>query len=130
MKLFFEICKEFFDLLYLPFVSDIIENEIIREDLDNEELDQEKGYKEEKENLDYEYIENDQQENHQFIPDIQYNHRHHKENKDIEENKHTEENKDIEEKEYDEDFCGYEFFRQIISFIHAQIYKQLNDKRE
>jgi hypothetical protein len=41
MKLFFEVCKEFFDLLYLPFVSDIIENEIIGEELD--ELNKDKN---------------------------------------------------------------------------------------
>jgi hypothetical protein len=45
MKLFFEVCKEFFDLLYLPFVSDIIEKEIIGEKY-NENLDEEKGYQE------------------------------------------------------------------------------------
>jgi hypothetical protein len=42
MKLFFEVCKEFFDLLYLPFISDIIENEIIKEEFDEEKREEEK----------------------------------------------------------------------------------------
>jgi len=126
MKLFFEICKEFFDLLYLPYVSDVIENEIIREDFD-EELDEEKGYKEqtyigereqdnqdEKDNQDYEYIENDEQENNREKHDIE-------EKNDIEEN--------IEEKEHYEDFCSCEFFIQTLSIINARIYKQLNNNK-
>jgi len=119
MKLFFEICKEFFDLLYLPYVSDIIENEIIREDLDNEELDQEKGYKEDDnqdyyETQDYEYIQNDDQDNHE---DIQYN----PEKKDIEES--------IEEDNDDKEICECEFFRQTLSIINARIYKFINDNK-
>lgn len=57
MKLFFEVCKEFFDLLYLPFVSDIIENEIIGEKLDelNHGFDEEKGYQVEEDNLVIQY---------------------------------------------------------------------------
>jgi len=124
MKLFFEICKEFFDLLYLPFLSDIIENEI----LSNEELHEEKGYKEvsdieEQENQyhdetqDYEYIQNNDQDNHhQLIPDIQYN----PEKKDIEES--------IEDND-DKEICECEFFRQTLSIINARIYKFINDNK-
>jgi hypothetical protein len=107
MKLFFEICKEFFDLLYLPYVSDIIENEIIREDFD-EELDEEKGYKEQ-ENRDDEYIQDEKQENHE---DIQYKQEKQQGKQDIE-----------------EDFCRCEFFRQIVSIINARIYKFINDNK-
>jgi hypothetical protein len=125
MKLFFEICKEFFDLLYLPFVSDIIENDIIREDLDNEELDEEKCYKEvsdieeeethyHDENQDYEYIQNDERDNHE---DIQYN----QEKKDIEES--------IEDDNDDKEICECEFFRQTLSIINARIYKFINDNK-
>ncbi len=121
MKLFFEICKEFFDLLYLPYVSDIIENDIISEDVDDE-FDEEKGYREvehiqeEKEEEDYENIQEKQ-----LIPDIQYR-------QDIQ---YSEEKQDIEEniQEDDEVFCSCEFFRQIVSIINARIYKQLNDNK-
>ena len=121
MKLFFEICKEFFDLLYLPYVSDIIENEIISEDVDDE-FDEEKGYREvvhiqeEKEEEDYENIQEKQ-----LIPDIQYR-------QDIQ---CREEKQDIEEniQEDDEVFCSCEFLRQLVSIINARIYKQLNDNK-
>ena len=103
MKLFFEICKEFFDLLYLPAVSDIIENEIIKDDLE-EELDEEKGAT---------YIE--EREEQEEKKDIQEN------NQDIQEKK------DIEEE--DEDVCSCEFFIQSLSIINARIYKQLNDNK-
>jgi hypothetical protein len=118
MKLFFEICKEFFDLLYLPYVSDIIENEIIREEVD-EELDEEKGFIEEKENEDYqenqhyEYIQDEKQENHQ---DIQYNQEKQQGKQDIEEDDN-------------EEFCECEFFRQMVSIINARIYKFINDNK-
>jgi hypothetical protein len=124
MKLFFEICKEFFDLLYLPFVSDIIENEIIKEEFE-EELDEEKGFneksykedsyieesyikdiREEQEKKDYEHIQNDEQENNQYIQEKQ----------------------DNEENNY-EDVCSCEFFIQTLSIINARIYKQLNDNK-
>jgi hypothetical protein len=64
MKLFFEICKEFFDLLYLPFVSDIIENDIIREELDelNKDFDEENGYQVEEDNLVIQYDGENQEE--------------------------------------------------------------------
>jgi hypothetical protein len=124
MKLFFEICKEFFDLLYLPFVSDIIENEIIKEEFE-EELDEEKGYKEvsyiedireEQKNQDYEYIQEEDNIRH-----IQNN----QEKQDIKD-KH-----DIEEniKEDNEDVCSCEFFIKTLSIINARIYKQLNDNK-
>jgi hypothetical protein len=122
MKLFFEICKEFFELLYLPVVSDIIENEIIKEEF-HEELDEEKGYKEEQEYQEYEHIQNEEQENNQQdipdIPDIQYK-QGNQEKKDIVENLQQEE---------DDDFCGYELFIKVISFINSRIYKQLNDSK-
>jgi hypothetical protein len=127
MKLFFEICKEFFDLLYLPFVSDIIENEIIKDDLE-EELDEEKGYNEEtyieergqeeenqdeKDNQDYEYI--------QYI----------QEKKDIQNNQYIQKKHDIEEniEEHNEDVCSCEFLIQSLSIINARIYKQLNGNK-
>jgi bisphosphoglycerate-dependent phosphoglycerate mutase len=124
MKLFFEVCKEFFDLIYLPVVSDIIENEIIKDEF-HEELDEEKGYQEvspyiednEEEQENYEYIQNEERENHQLIPDIQYNQ---EQEEDVEKN--------IEQEE-DDEFCGYELFIQVISFINARIYKQLNDNK-
>jgi len=123
MKLFFEICKEFFDMLYLPFVSDIIENEILSNEESNEELDEEKGYKEDdnQDTQDYEYIQNDEQDNRQLIPDIQYNPEKQHDKKD-----------DIEESiEDDKDFCecGCEFFRQTLSIINARIYKFINDNK-
>jgi hypothetical protein len=119
MKLFFEICKEFFDMLYLPFVSDIIENDIIRENLDDEELDEEKGFKEQEnrydeQNEDYKYIQDEKQENYQ---DIQY----HREKERIEDKENLEED--------DENFCGCEFFRQTLSIINARIYKLINDNK-
>lgn len=119
MKLFFEICKEFFDMLYLPFISDIIENEIIREDLDDEELDEEKGYKED-DNQDYEYIQDEKEENYQgmqYNQDIQYN----------QEKQDTEDKENLEED--DENFCECEFFRQTLSIINARIYKLINDNK-
>jgi len=129
MKLFFEICKEFFELLYLPAVSDIIENEIIKDEFHNE-LDEEKGYQEvspfiedNKENEEYEYIQNEERENNQIvpnIPDIQYK---------------QEMKKDVDEKivqheeEPDDEFCGYELFMHVISFINARIFKKINDNK-
>ena len=41
IRLFFEISKVFFDLMYSPFIEDIIDNEIILE-----KLDEEKGWEE------------------------------------------------------------------------------------
>jgi hypothetical protein len=116
MKLFFEICKEFFDLLYLPFVSDIIENEIIKEELD-EELDEEKGYNEKsyKEDNCIEYNgEEQEKKDYEYIQEKE-------EKQDIQEN--------IEEKEHDEDVCSCEFFIQSLSMINARIYKQLNNNK-
>ncbi len=124
MKLFFEICKEFFDLLYLPYVSDIIENDIIKEEL-HEELDEEKGYKEvsdieEQENQDYqenqhyEYIQDEKQENHE---DIQYK----------QEKQRIEYKENLEED--NEDFCICEFFVQTLSIINSRIYKFINDNK-
>jgi len=105
MKLFFEICKEFFDLLYLPFVSDIIENEIIREELDelNKDFDEEKGYQVEQHNL--------------VIQDIQ----------DIQDNQYDGENQ--EEHDDDEVVCSCDFLRQILSVINTRIYKFINDNK-
>jgi hypothetical protein len=114
MKLFFEVCKEFFDLLYLPFISDIIENEIIKEEFE-EELDEEKGYKDQ-ENQDDEYIQDEKQQNNQFIPDIQYKQEKQQGKQDIEEDDN-------------EQFCECEFFRQMVSIINARIYKFINDNK-
>jgi len=104
MKLFFEICKEFFDLLYLPFVSDIIENEIIREELDelNKDFDEEKGYQDLEHNL--------------VIQDIQ----------DIQDNQYDGEN---QEEHDDGVVCSCDFLRQTVSFIHTRIYKFINDNK-
>ena len=119
MKLFFEIRKEFFDLLYLPYVSDIIENDIISEEV-HDEFDEEKGYRE-VEDIQEEKEDNENIQEKQLIPDIQYT-------QDIQ---YSEEKKDIEEniQEDDEVFCSCEFFRQIVSIINARIYKQLNDNK-
>jgi len=106
MKLFFEICKEFFDLLYLPFVSDIIENEIIREELDelNKDFDEEKGYQDLEHNL--------------VIQDIQ----------DIQDNQYDGENQE-EHDDDDEVVCSCDFLRQILSVINTRIYKFINDNK-
>jgi hypothetical protein len=107
MKLFFEICKEFFDLLYLPFVNEIIEDDNIENNIIRQELDEENGYQQEE---DTQLI-----PDFQLIPDVQYR----QEKKDIEEN--------IEED--DDDFCSCEFLIQVISIINTRIYKQLNDNK-
>ena len=107
MKLFFEICKEFFDLLYLPFVSDIIEDEIIREDFD-QELDEEKGYQDEEENRDVGHNR-----------DIQHN-------LVIQDNQYDGEN---QEEHDDEVVCSCDFLRQILSVINTRIYKFINDNK-
>ena len=115
MKLFFEICKEFFDLLYLPFVSDIIENEIIRDELDelNKDFDEEKGYPVIQENRDL-YKNEDIQHN-LVIQDNQ-------------DNQYDGENQE-EHDDDDEVVCSCEFLRQILSVINTRIYKFINDNK-
>jgi hypothetical protein len=110
MKLFFEVCKEFFDLLYLPFVSDIIENEIIGEEL-YEDFDEEKGYQHEEDNRDV-------QQNEYIQPNLII--------QVIHDNRYDGENK---EEHDDEVVCECDFLRQILSVINARIYKFINDNK-
>lgn len=113
MKLFFEICKEFFDLLYLPFVSDIIENEIIGEELDelNHDFDEEKGYQHEEDN------------------------RNVGQTRDLGQNEYIQHNLVIQydgenqEEHDDEVVCECDFLRQILSVINTRIYKFINDNK-